>query len=59
MGRKKSLVGWIDYDKDKNDFVYPIYIFTGRPTTRHTNPDVVCRKCRITIEEIPITERNK
>ena len=49
--RKKSLVGYVDYDKEEKDFVYPIYVFTKRPT-RHTNSYIVDKKVHVTIEEI-------
>ena len=42
---KKSLLGWMDYNKDTKEFTGNFY-FT-RPTTRHTNPDVVAKKVKI------------
>lgn len=47
--RKKSLVGWMYYDKYVQAFTDEFYF--KKPTTKHTDPDKVARK--VLVKELP------
>ena len=42
---KKSLLGWMDYNKDTKEFTGNFYF--KKPTTSHTHPWIVAKKVKI------------
>ena len=54
MGKKKRILkfnAWLDYNK-VDDYVLVDVFYLKKPSTKHTNPDIVSRKFSITIEEL-------